>query len=42
MKYHIKALGLAKTQGFRQGLYGYDLVLYLQRLCEHLTVSRRA
>ena len=28
MKYHIKPLGMAKTQGFRQNLYGYDLFLY--------------
>ena len=29
MKYHIKPLGITKTQGIRQDLYGYDLVFYL-------------
>ena len=27
MKYHIKPLGMTKTQGFCQDLYGYDLFL---------------
>ena len=28
IKYHIKPLGMAKTQGFRQNFYEYDLFLY--------------
>ena len=28
MKYHIKPLGMTKTQGFRQYLYRYDLFLF--------------
>ena len=27
MKYHIKPLGMTKTQGFSQDLYAYDLFL---------------
>ena len=28
MKYHMKPKGTRNSQGFRQHLYGYDLVLY--------------
>ena len=28
MKYHIKPLGTAKTKGFCQNLYGWDLFLH--------------
>ena len=37
MKYHIKPLGMAKTQGFGQNLYGYNLFLYPYRLREHVS-----
>ena len=28
MKYYVKPLGMTKTQGFRQNLYGCNLFLY--------------
>ena len=35
MKYHIKPLVMTKKQGFRQDLYGYDLVSYRWGLRQH-------
>ena len=37
LKYHIKALGTTKTQGFRQNLYRFDSFLHPQRLSEHFS-----
>ena len=41
-KYHIKPLGMAKTQGFRQDLYVYDLFLHLGDFVNTSVVSHRA
>ena len=34
VKYHINSLGMTKTQGFYEDLYGYDFLLYPSRLRE--------
>ena len=35
MKYHIKPLGIIKTQSFCQDIYGYDMALHLKGLRGH-------
>ena len=37
MKYHIKPLGMTKTQAFRQDFHRYDLFLYPWRLIKHFS-----